>query len=307
MWGGTDEAESIKAIQAALEAGINLIDTAPVYGFGVSEEIVGKAIAGRRDKVILATKCGIVWDREEGEYYFDSNERHPGNESEANKKVYKCLKAGSIQRELEASLRRLRVEAIDLYQTHRQDATTAIKETMETLMRLKKEGKIRAIGVSNATAEQMADYDEYGQLDSGQERFSMLDRQIETRQLAYCRRHGTAMLAYSPLEQGLLTGKIGPARVFDAGDQRRYNPKFQPVSLQKIDKMLGAFQAIARGHDATLAQLAIAWTISRPGISHALCGARRAEQAWENAGAGDLQLSAEELRVMDAAIAAYEA
>jgi aryl-alcohol dehydrogenase-like predicted oxidoreductase len=153
MWGGAEEAESVRAIHAAIDAGVNLIDTAPVYGFGVSEEVVGKAIRDRRDKVVLATKCGLVWHEEKGEFFFASDEKHPTDDGRI--KVYRRLAPDTIRREVEWSLKRLGTDRIDLLQTHWQDSTTPIAATMHTLMELKKEGKIRAIGCSNATPEQM--------------------------------------------------------------------------------------------------------------------------------------------------------
>jgi methylglyoxal reductase len=300
MWGGADEAESIGAIHAALDAGINLIDTAPMYGFGRSEEVVGKAIRGRRDDVVLATKCGLVWHTEEGELSFTSDENGPN--AEGHIKVNKCLSPESIRYEVELSLRRLGTDHIDLYQTHWQTATTPIADTMATLMALKDEGKIRAIGCSNADAEQMDAYRAAGQLDVDQEKFSMLARRHEQDDLPYCAAHNIAFLAYSPLCAGLLTGKIGPDRKFGEGDKRLGNPQFSMENRQKVLGMLDTFRPIAERHGVSLGQLVIAWTIAQPGCSHALVGARNAEQAMENAKAGDVQLTDAELQAMRDAI-----
>ena len=215
MWGGADEDQAIAAIHAALDHGINLLDTAPIYGYGRSEEIVGRAIRGRREKVVLATKCGMIWDREEGEFYFHANQEGITFRP-SEKKVYKCLRPDSIRAELERSLTRLGTTYVDLYQTHWQESTTPIADTMAALVKLKEQGKIRAIGVSNANLEHLK---AYGPIDSDQEKYSMLDRNLETNgTLEYCRRQNIAVLAYSPLANGLLTGKIRPDRQFGPGD-----------------------------------------------------------------------------------------
>lgn len=301
MWGGTDEATAIRAIHAAVDAGINLIDTAPAYAFGVSEEIVGKAIQDRRDKVIVATKCGLVWHVEKGTHSFNSDRKHPRDDA-TEMRVYRYLGPEAIRYEIEQSLRRLRIETIDLYQTHWQDPTTPIADTVRELMKLKEEGKIRAIGASNATPAEMDEYRKAGQLDSDQELFSMLDRKQDKENLPYCATNNIAFLAYAPLGQGLLTGKIGPERRFEEGDQRNLKARFTVENRQKVATMLEEFKRIAKEKGATLGQLAIAWTIQQRGCTHALVGARTPEQAIENAGAGDILLSPEELATMTKAI-----
>ncbi len=295
MWGGADETSAIQAVHAAIDAGINFIDTAPAYGLGLSETFVGKALAGRRDQVILATKCGLIWHKEAGTYFFD----------EHGQKVYRHLGGDSIRYELEQSLKRLNTDYIDLYQTHWQDATTPIEETMQTLLDLKQEGKIRAIGISNVTPAELEAYRQVGQLDSVQEKYSLLDRQIESTLLPITRQHNIAMLAYSPLSLGLLTGKITPERVFNGDDQRRDDPRFSPENRQRIARMLADLQPIAHRHQATLSQLVIAWTAAQPGITHVLCGARNPAQASENAGAGQIVLSPQDLQTMAAVLQAH--
>ena len=292
LWGGTDEADAIAAIQTAIDAGITLIDTAPAYGFGLSEQIVGKAIAGRRDRVVLATKCGLVWDTTEGTPFGKGQ----------GKEIHRFLGPDSIRCEVNESLRRLGTDHIDLYQTHWQDSTTPIEEAMAALLDLKQQGKIRAIGVSNATVEQMDEYRKVGPLDSDQERYSMLDRSIESDRLPYCREHGIAMLAYSPLGQGLLTGKIGLDREFTGDDLRLNNPRFDAETRRKVAAMLQEYKPIAEAHNLTFAQLAIAWTVAQPGLTFALVGARNPAQASENAGAGDAVLNDRELTEMDSII-----
>ncbi|WP_425476045.1 aldo/keto reductase [Mesorhizobium yinganensis] len=292
MWGGTDEAQSVKAIRAAIDEGVTLIDTAPAYGLGKAEEIVGKAIAGRRGEVVVATKCGLVWHTDKGTHFFD----------EHGKKVHRHLGRDSIFFEVEQSLRRLRTEYIDLYITHWQDATTPVAETMGALLDLKRQGKIRAIGVSNVSPETLREYIEIGPVDAIQERFSMIDRGIEADLLPICRENDVSVLSYSSLALGLLSGKIGPSRTFEGDDQRKDDPRFSPAGLERVAAFMREVEPVAAARQATPAQIVIAWTIARPGITYALCGARNAGQAAENAAAGRLSLSADEIALIDAAI-----
>ncbi len=292
FWGGADEQDSVDAIRAALDAGITLIDTAPAYGLGHSEEIVGRAIQGRRDQVVLATKCGLVWHTHKGTHFFD----------EFGKPMHRYLGPESVRYEVEQSLRRLQTDVIDLYQTHWQDPTTPIEETMGTLLDLKREGKIRAIGVSNATVQQMDEYRMSGPLDSDQEKYSMLARGMESAQLPYCERNNIAMLAYSPLAQGLLTGKVPVDRVLAEGDMRAESQKFSVANRKKILTFLEEIRPVADAHNATLAQLVIAWTLAQPGLTHALVGARNPRQALENAAAGDIVLAETELATVAEAL-----
>jgi methylglyoxal reductase len=295
MWGGADQQEAIAAIHAAVDQGMNLLDTAPMYGYGRSEEIVGQAIRGRRDRVVLATKCGLVWDREEGEFHFQADEKGMSS-GPGSKKVYKNLRPESIRAELEGSLRRLGTDHVDLYQTHWQTTTTPIADTMAALVALKEQGKIRAIGVSNASLAQLK---AYGPIDSDQERFHMLERKIqENRVLEHCRRQNIAMLAYSPLAHGLLTGKIRPDREFGEGDLRRTHPHFQPEGIRRVNAKLAELQPIADRHQVSIGQLVIAWTFSQPGLTCVLCGARSPQQALENARAGEIQLLPEEIELI---------
>ncbi len=297
MWGGAQESDAIHAIHAAIDAGVNLVDTAAVYGFGRSEEIVGRAIADRRDKVVLATKCGLVWDREAGEFHFDSE----------GKRIFKYLAPESIRFEIERSLARLGVDYIDLYQTHWQEVTTPIVDTMGVLMELKDEGKIRAIGVSNATAAQMDAYRDVGQLDTDQESFSMLDRAISNDQLPYCHKHDIAVLAYSPMARGLLSGKVKPERTFAEGDHRADHAWFTEAHRKRVLAMLERARPVADKHGIDFAQLAVAWVLAQTGITHALVGARNAEQAHTNAKAGAVELDKEDLDVIGEALQQYNA
>ncbi len=282
-WGKTDDNESVRAIQAAVDAGVTLIDTAPAYGFGRSEEVVGRAIRGRRDQVVVATKCGLWWGDVTGAFHFEQD----------GHTVRRCLEPRTIRIEVEQSLRRLGVDHIDLMQTHAQAAEpfkTPIAETMACLMALRREGKIREIGVSNCTPEQMGEYLAAGIIVSNQPRYSLLDRAIERALLPYCRARDLAVLVYSPLEQGLLTGKIGMETSFDPEAFRNRLPWFAPDKRRKVLDMLDGWRDLTVKYACTLSQLVIGWTISQSGVTAALCGARRAANALENAKAGDLLL-----------------
>ena len=295
MWGGTDDRQSIAAIQASIDAGISLIDTAPAYGMGLAETIVGKAIAGRRDKVVLVTKCGLVWHVNEGAYFFHQD----------GKPVHRYLGAASIRYEVEESLKRLGTDYIDHYVTHWQDATTPIAETVETLVRLKDEGKIRSIGASNVSPEDLVAYIATGALDAIQEEYSMVRREIETTLLPLCRTSAVSVLSYSSLALGLLSGKVGPERVFAGDDQRKGNPRFSQANREKIARLTRGLEPVAEAHGASIAQVVIAWTIAQPGITFSLCGARDPAQAVENAAAARLRLAENELALISAGVAEH--
>lgn len=298
MWGGTDQREAVKAIHAAVGKGVNFIDTSPIYGFGLSERIVGEAVRDRREDVILATKCGLVWTRTRGEHYFDSTAEGVENVNPTYR-VYKNLDPASIREEIEQSLRRLRTDYIDLYQTHWPDRTTDIDDTMNELMRLRQEGKIRAIGVSNVSRKQLDKYLFRGPVDTDQEMFSMIDREAQAERRAYCAEQGVAFLAYSPLARGLLTGTLGSDRRFGPGDHRASSPRFSPENLGRVETLLDGVRAVATARGVTLGQLAIAWAIAQPGCTHALVGARTPQQALENAAAGRIELDGDELGRID--------
>lgn len=291
MWGGTNEADSIDAIRTSIDEGISLIDTAPAYGQGLSEEIVGKAIKGRRDRVVLATKCGLVWHTQKGNHFFDYD----------SGPVHRYLGRDSIIYEVEQSLTRLGTDYIDLYITHWQDSTTPIAETMAALESLKQQGKIRAIGASNASIDDLNGYLAAGQLDAVQEEYSMVKRGLEQTLLPTCIARNVSVLSYSSLALGLLSGKIGPDRVFTGDDLRKDNPRFSTGNRQKVAKLMEAIAPIAASHGATLAQIVIAWTLQQPGITFALCGARNADQARENAKAGRIRLSTTETNAISEA------
>ncbi len=291
MWGGTDEAQSIAAIQASLDEGISLVDTAPAYGQGLSEEIVGKAIKGRRDSVVLATKCGLVWHTQKGNHFFDYEGRP----------VHRYLGKESILFEVEQSLQRLGTDYIDHYITHWQDPTTPIAETVEALESLKQQGKIRSFGASNVSPEDLKAYVAAGPLDAIQEEYSMVKRDIESTLLPICAKHGVSTLSYSSLALGLLSGKIGPGRKFEGDDQRRDSPRFSLSNRQKVARLMESIAPVAEAHQATSAQVVIAWTLQQPGITFSLCGARNPDQAKENAKAARIRLDADELQAISEA------
>lgn len=295
MWGGTDEAESISAIHSSLDAGITLIDTAPAYGLGRAEEIVGKALEGRRERAVIATKCGLAWHTDKGRHFFDQD----------GKPVHRYLGRDGIFHEIDESLKRLRTDYIDLYITHWQDPTTPVEETMDALKALKKAGKIRAIGASNVDANDLRAYIAAGELDAIQERFSMIDREIEATLLPLTMAKGISTLSYSSLALGLLSGTVGADRVFSGDDQRRDNPRFSVANRKKVAGFADAIRPIADAHGATIAQIVIAWTLAQPGITFALCGARNPAQAKDNARAATIRLAREETSTIDTAIASW--
>ena len=295
-WGGTDEKDSISAIRASLSSGVNFIDTAPAYGMGLSEELVAKAIKGKRDKVILATKCGLRWDLNKGSFHFEYS---PGVS------VNKYLGKESIKYEIGQSLRRLNTDYIDLFQTHWQDPTTPISEVMETLMELKEKGIIRAIGASNATVKQLEEYSKYGIINTDQEKYSLLDRNVESDALPWCQKNGLSMIAYSPMSKGLLTGKISPDRVFGEGDSRIEDSRFSAENIIRVNNLLEKhLKEVAVKHKASFGHIATAWVIKNPAVI-ALCGARNEKQGLENSLAGDILLDSEDLEKFQSFINEY--
>ena len=290
MWGGTDDAAAIKAIQTAIDCGITCIDTAPIYGMGHSETVVGKAIAGRRDGLVIATKCGVRWDTDKGRKSIES-QMPDGRPVD----IHRYLGPDSILRECEQSLQRLGVDVIDLYQCHWPDPTTPIGDTMDALLKLRDQGKIRAIGVSNFTPELMDECLDYAPLASNQPPYNPLQRDIEADVVPFCLEHNIGLLAYSPIAQGLMTGKVTMDREFPEDDVRSKRPWFKRENRRRVLDALAQIQPIADGHGATLAQVAIQWVVSQPGITSALVGARNPQQASENAKAADIQLTGEEL------------
>jgi len=259
MWGGTDEAQSISTIRATLEHGINLIDTAPVYGFGRSEEIVGKATAegGLRSRVLIATKAGLAWQ---------------------DGRVFRDASRARIMREIEDSLRRLRTDYIDIYQVHWPDPLVAVEETADAMLTLFRQGKIRAIGVSNFSIAQMERFRSVAPLHVLQPPYNVFERGIEADLLPYCREHKIATLGYGALCRGLLSGRMRPHTIFDGDDLRRTDPKFRAprfaqylAAVQRLDRL--AKERFGR----RVIELAVRWMLDQ-GVDTALWGARHPDQ-----------------------------
>ena len=292
VWGdSSDDTESVRTISAALDAGINLLDTAPAYGWGHSERLIAKAITGRRDSVLLATKCGLWWDDARGSFFTEFN----------GKDLYRSLRPDTIAIEVERSLRDLNTDRIDLYQVHWpavEPEKTPIEETMAALLKLRDQGKIRAIGVCNLSAAELEEYLACGGIASHQFRYSMLSRDAENGMLPLCRKHHLSTLTYMSLEQGLLTGKIGMDHVFKDGEFRTSSdwfPWLLPENRRRILDLLAGWQALCERYECTLAQLVLAWTLARPGVTHVLAGARKLHHIRETAAAADLEISTDDL------------
>ncbi|MBD3162909.1 MAG: aldo/keto reductase [Candidatus Eisenbacteria bacterium] len=288
-WGPQDDEESIATIHRALELGIDWIDTAPVYGFGHAEEVVGRAIRGRRHEVTIATKCGLVWE--------------PGNPTPINR-----LGAESVRAECEASLARLGIETIDLYQIHWPDPEERIEEAWRAIDALIDAGKVRYGGVSNFDAGQLARVGAIRPVASLQPPYSMMARGIESEILPHCARNGIGVVAYSPLRVGMLTGKVDRAWVdaLPQDDWRRNSRDFRdprlPVNLNTVEKL----QGIARRAGRSVSELAIAWVLRRPEVTSAIVGARRPDQIEQTAPAADWELSEETIAEIDRLLAERE-
>jgi aryl-alcohol dehydrogenase-like predicted oxidoreductase len=291
MWGGTERNDAIEAIRKSYDEGVTSIDTAPIYGQGDSEEIVAQAIQGiGRDKVQILTKFGMRWDLAKGDFAMKSK-----NNRGQDIDVYKYAGKESIIKECEDSLRRLKTDYIDLYQIHWPESTTPIQETMETVAQLIKEGKVRYAGVCNYSAAQVQEADKYVNIISDQVPYSMVKRDIEKELIPYCIKSGKAVIAYSPLERGLLTGKMKPGHVFAEGDHRANLYFYKEENLKRTTQFLNKLRPLAAEKNATLSQLVLRWTIEQPGITIALAGARNAEQSVQNAKAVNVKLTADEI------------
>jgi len=276
-WGPQNDDHALAAIHEALDQGLNWIDTAPAYGLGHSEELVGLALRQTKHKPYIATKCGILW-----------NER---------KEKVVHLKRDSIRRECHDSLRRLGIETIDLYQMHWPDPEPDIEEAWEEMARLVKEGKIRYIGVSNFNVQQMERVREIHPISSFQPPYSMLHREVEEELLGYCARNNIGVVVYSPMQRGLLTGKFSPERLAGLApdDHRRRMPEFQDPQFSATLEMVEGLKAIAQRHGRTAAQLAVSWLLRRPELTAAIVGARRPGQIAETATASDWDLNKDEI------------
>ncbi|TJZ51805.1 aldo/keto reductase [Sphingobacterium olei] len=298
MWGSTDRKDAVDAIRASYDVGVTSIDTAPIYGQGTSEEIVGEAIKGMaRDSVQVLTKFGMRWDLAKGDLAMNSKD----NDGKAID-IYKYAGKESVIYECEQSLKRLGTDYIDLYQIHWPDSTTPIDETFEAVVQLIEQGKVRHAGVCNYSAAQMIEAGKIVPLVSNQVPYSMVNRGIEEETLPYCVVNEKSILAYSPLQRGLLTGKIYAGYQFQEGDSRATLRYFQPDFIARTNALLDQLKPIAEEHNATLGQLVLRWTVERPGITVALAGARNAAQAIENANALKFDLSEEEIIRIDALV-----
>jgi aryl-alcohol dehydrogenase-like predicted oxidoreductase len=302
-WGGAEDAASIEALKTALDEGITAFDTAPVYGFGHSEAVLGQALAERRAEAVVMTKAGLRWDCTDGEFFFET-----ADNNQQPVKLYRNSRPASLRLEVEASLRRLGMERIDLLQIHWPDPTTPIAESMGALLELRAEGKLREIGVSNFSPAQM---DEARAalgdvpLASDQPKYNLLQRGVEAEVLPYVIEHHIGTLVYSPLEQGLLSGKVTAERTFPANDGRNKHPNFKPERRARVNEVLAeVVQPVADAHGSNLAQTVLAWTVAQPGVTSVLSGARTASQVRINAEAGRLKLTGNEQREIDEAFKA---
>lgn len=300
MWGGNEKKDSIASVHASLDHGVTTLDTAPFYGFGRSEEMIGEAIKGKdRSRIQLLTKFGLVWDGSnngKGEFFFDAEEN--GRKIP----VYRFASAENVVKEVEESLRRLGTDYIDLLQLHWPDGSTPVHETMEALERLLRQGKIRAAGVSNYSLEQLKETEKTLKVASNQVAYSMLNRGIEKDVVPYAKEKNVGIIAYSPMERGLLTGKYFSNGKLKEDDHR--NGYFSQFNLEKVKTFLQAITPLAGDKNVSLSQLVLRWTTLQPSISVVLAGARNAEQAVENAAAMDISLTGTDLYYINEKLAA---
>ena len=275
-WGPQDDNESVEAIRRALEGGVNWIDTAAIYGLGHSEEIVAKALAGSAKKPYVFTKCSMRWHE--------------------NRKIYRSLKKESLREEVENSLRRLKVDAIDLYQIHWPDPEAEIEEGWETLARIKEEGKVRYIGVSNFSLEQMKRAQKIAPITSLQPPYSLVNPAAEKELLPFCKQNNIGVINYSPMASGLLTGKMTAERIakMPEDDWRRRAPQFKEPKLSRNLKLVELLREIGDSHKLQPGVVAIAWTLRNPALTAAIVGARRASQVEGILPAASFRLSDEE-------------
>jgi aryl-alcohol dehydrogenase-like predicted oxidoreductase len=281
-WGGQDDADSIAAIREAIDLGINWIDTAAVYGLGHAEEVVARALEGVRNRPYVFTKCARVWD--------------------SARQIGKSLKAASIRAECEASLKRLKVDVIDLYQIHWPEPDEDIEEGWQTVLKLKAEGKIRWAGVSNFSAEQMARIAKFGPITSLQPPYSLIRREVEASILPYCHEHNIGVIAYSPMASGLLTGKMTRERIaaLPPDDWRKEkNANYREPLLSRHLALVELLRSIGARHGKTPGEVAIAWVLRQPAVTGAIVGARRPGQLTELVGAAEWRLTAGEVNEIE--------
>lgn len=272
-WGKVDDTESVKAIHAAIDSGINWIDTAAVYGFGHSEEVVGKALKGMKEKVFTATKCGLVND---------------GNGNAINN-----LEPQSIRKEIEASLRRLDTDCIDLYQIHKPDPNVPIEISWEVMLKLKEEGKVKYIGVSNYDPVMMGKCIETAHVQSLQPPYSLIKREVDENTLPFCLKNEIGVVVYSPMQAGLLSGTFDMLKVAQ-DDWRRKNPYFDDPKLSSALALVEKLKPISARQNKSVGHLAIAWTLKNPSVTSAIVGARNTDQVKQNVDAANYIMSDEE-------------
>lgn len=280
-WGPQDDADSIAAIHAAVEAGINWVDTAAVYGLGHSEEVVAKALEGLTPRPYVFTKCERIWGED--------------------RKIGKSLKADSLRKECEASLKRLKVEQIDLYQIHWPEPDEDVEEGWSTLAKLKEDGKLRSIGVSNFNAKQMARAQAIAPITSLQPPYSLLSREIEADILPFCATHNIGTLIYSPMKSGLLSGSMTRERIatMPADDFRQRTPQFQEPLLTRNLQLVEIMRAIGTKHNASPGEVAIAWGLKNPAVTAAIVGLRSASQLQGVIKAASIELTAADVAGME--------
>jgi aryl-alcohol dehydrogenase-like predicted oxidoreductase len=280
-WGPQDDDEAVAAILAALETGIDWIDTAPAYGLGHSEELIAKALKQKSEKPIIATKCGILWN--------DKGEK------------ITCLKRESIRAECHASLKRLGVEIIDLYQMHWPDPDEDVEHAWEEMARLCREGKVRYLGVSNFNVEQIQRVQKIHPVASLQPPYSMIRRDVEDELLGYCAQNNIGVVAYSPMQRGLLTGAFSAERLasLPSDDHRRRSREFQEPQFSATLELVEGLKKIAERNGRTCAQLAISWILRRPEVTAAIAGARRPDQIRETAPAADWRLDKKDIEEIE--------
>jgi len=300
-WKTTEDELSIQTIHRALELGINTIDTAPIYGCGHSEDVVGKAIAGNRDKYVLSTKATFDWDTGVGRYCYDVD----------GHKMYVDHSYASIKKDCENSLKRLGTDYIDIYYTHNPARDTEkypVEETVRALMDLKKEGKIRAIGSSNVQPEHVEAYLACGcEIDILQRKYSILERGVETTLLPLCEKYGMSYHAYSPLERGLLTGTVARDRIVPPGDARDGQPWWKPEKLPFAVDFVAGLKDITEEYNCSYLDLAVAFLRSTGDYINVICGARKPGQIEGAATATDVNLSADTVAEIRRRIAVLEA
>jgi aryl-alcohol dehydrogenase-like predicted oxidoreductase len=272
-WGSQDDQDSIAAINHALDLGMNWIDTAPAYGLGRSERVVAEALRGRADKPYIFTKCAIRWHED--------------------RSLYNSLTAASVREECENSLRRLNVETIDLYQIHWPDPEGEIEEGWSTMLELQKEGKIRYMGVSNHSVEQMQRLQQIAPIHSLQPPYSLVKPDVQDEILPFCRENNIGVIVYSPMQSGLLTGKMTKERIQNMPDDdwRRTNPEFNGERFERNLRLVDVLRTIGERHGRSPGEVAIAWTLLNPAVTAAIVGARRPDQVDGIVGAADLKLS----------------